>query len=329
MADRRRNRGEEHRRRWILAGLAAFLVLDVVLVAIALTRGDAATSPGVPPAASAPSVPEPLEGTPPPAPEPAPEPVEETPTISEPASRFISALDADSAWRTVAGECPASAAALELTEDGGATWEQFPITPGGDVSSIVRLQAANEAYIYMVGERTEDCSPIWVGSFTGGAEWKEFPAQLDDTWYVPATNRSVVHAPGGGERPAPCDTVVGLGITSMTEAAALCSTQTLFRTADGGVTWDLGLTMPGAVSLDNSDDGYVVALAGRPDCAGVQIRVVGVSASGADDAPPRGCLPVDSAQLAAGTTSVSYASGAVWVWAGETARVSADGGATW
>ena len=247
MADKRRRRGDTSRRLWILIGLGAFLVLDVVLVSMALTR------------------------------------------------------------------------------DGGATWEQFPIAPAVEVSSIQRLHAADDAYIYMVGQRPADCSLVWAGTFTGGADWGVFEAQLGDTWFVDATNRARVHAPGG-DQAAPCDAVVGLAITSATEAAALCSTQTVFRTADGAATWDAGLPMPGAVSLDNSDDGYIVATVGQPDCAGVQVRTIGVSASDADAIPALGCLALESAP---DETSVSYASGSVWVWADDTVRASTDGGVTW
>ena len=322
MAKALNSSAETARRNWIIAGVGVCLIATVTLVAFAMTRGStdeaSLTRSTLTPAAT-------LAPAPGPTVEPSAAPAAAS---AVPPTRLISALDADTAWRTVTGECPTSEAALERTDDRGATWEPFSIFPDTDARSVSVLQAADSDFIYIVGQRGSDCSPMWVGTFTGGDDWREFPTQLPDTWYVDDSDRSVIYAPGGASTVV-CESVASLAVTSSTEAAALCNDQTLFRTGDGGSTWDAALPVPGAVSLDNSDAGYVVALLAQPECAGIQIREVGLSAADDDSTAPLGCLQLEQSQIDAGTPAVSFADGALWLWAGDTVRTSLDAGVTW
>lgn len=322
MAKQLNSNGEIARRNWIIVGLGVFLVATITLVAFAVTR-DSADEASLTPSTAAPSSAITASPTPMPTADPNTAPAAST---TQPPTRLVSALDADTAWRSVTGDCGTSEAVLERTDDGGATWETFPIYPDTDARSVSVLRAVDSDFVYMVGERGTDCSPIWVGTFTAGNDWREFSEQLSDTWYVDDLDRSVVYAPGGASNTV-CESVASLAVTSDTEAAALCSDQTLILTDDGGATWGEPLPVAGAVAIDKSDSGYVVASLGQPDCAGIRVSNLDLSDSNA--AEPIGCLPLEESQLDLGTPAISFADGILWLWAGDSVRTSLDAGATW
>jgi hypothetical protein len=320
MADSHRRRGAGTRRAWLMAGLAALILVDIVLVAFALfpdvMQGVAQerSTPGKSSLATK-----------------ADEPVEAPAVIapvSAPPTRLITAVDDSSAWRTTTGECPASRAILERTVDGGATWRQYPLAPLVDVRSVTRIEASDSSYISVIGRRGPDCSAILAATYTGGRDWKEFPAQLADAWFVDPTNRATIHT-ARAERTAPCDTIVSVAIVGADETAVLCSTQMMFRSSDGGLTWDAGVLVPGAASLDDMDREIVVATTGQPGCAGVQMRSIGTASAGGASDTPLGCVVLDPARILPGETAVSFGADSLWLWAGDVVVRSLDRGVTW
>jgi photosystem II stability/assembly factor-like uncharacterized protein len=110
---------------------------------------------------------------------------------------------------------------------------------------------------------------------------------------------------------------------STTEAAVLCADQALFETRDGGAEWSTAITVPGAVALDASVDGYVVAVAAQGECDGTSV----VTLTGAVPSPPVGCYGTPAL---AGQTSLAFVeNGTLWLWAGDNFAQSTDGGETW
>ena len=326
MTDARRKRGQRARtrRRLAIVGLSLFVVVDLALVAFALTRepdglaADADTSAPSAPAASSttPSTTPTATATPAPAAEAAP------------LNRMISAVDGTTAWRAEAGACTPDAestpATLQLTDSTGAEWTTSAIPAAVGVVGVDRLQASEAATAFVVGPVGSTCEPTFAQTFTSGADFGEYPDRLDASWYVSRSDRSVVHAPFS-ENPAPCASVVDLAVVSDTQAAVLCSDRTVYRTTDAAASWDAGAPVEGAVAIAAASGTFYVASTGAAGCDGTQIAT---TSSSADDVmTPVGCSPATTDEP--GSVAVSAASGSVWLWAGDDVAVSIDGGVTW
>jgi hypothetical protein len=325
MPDARRKRGQRAttRRRLAIIGIAAFLLVDLGLVAVAVTREPSglAADAETPAATSTPST-------------PTPEPVETpvaTPTAAPdavPTSRLLSAVDGDTAWRSEAGTCTPGSdptpTTLEATTTGGDSWTPSTVTTPGLVAGVDRLQATDASTAFVVGPAGTSCETAFAQTFSAGAAFRDYPDRLAGAWHVARSDRAVVHSPIG-DQVAPCPVVVDLAVVSDTQAAVLCADHTLYRTDDGAASWDGGTTVDGAVAVSAEVGTVYVASADAPDCAGTQIS----SSPATDDAPvtPVGCASATSDQP--GTVALSATAGAVWLWAGETVLVSRDGGSTW
>jgi len=326
MPDARRKRGQRAmtRRRLAIAGIAAFVLVDLGLVALAVTRepsglaseaGDATlpTASVAPPEASESAT-------------PTPSPTVEAAAV--PVTRHLSAVDGQTAWRADTGACtPGSAATpltLEVSTTGGSSWVASTVTTPGAVAGVDRLQASDASTAFVVGPAGEDCSTAFTQTFSAGAAFRDYPDRLPSAWYVARSNQAVVHSPSG-DRTAPCPVVVDLAVVSDSQAAVLCADRTLYRTADAAASWDAGTVVPGAVALTVDAGTFVVASVGVDGCEGTQVAS---TASAADAVvTPTGCSPVTSAEP--GQVAVSAAAGSVWLWAGDDLAVSSDAGVTW
>ncbi|MBF4578663.1 hypothetical protein [Frigoribacterium sp. VKM Ac-2530] len=320
MPDVRRKRGQRAttRRRLAVAGIGAFVLVDLALVAVALTAEPAGLAADRAPVALPSSLPS----------EPAAEP---TPTVTTPApavapTRALSAVDAETAWRSQAGSCAPGGTAddlvLESTTSGGGTWSATSVSSEAALAGVDRLQATAADTVFVVGPAGAGCTPSFAQTFTGGAEFRDYPDRLAAAWFVSRTSTSTVHSPAG-DRPAPC-AVIDLAVAGDARAAVLCGDGTVHRTVDSASTWDAGTAVQGAVALTSGAGGYLVAASGAAGCDGVAISSVVDSATAV---APLGCAPatVD----APGAVAVSAAAGSLWLWAGDAVLVSADGGRTW
>ncbi|TDW30576.1 hypothetical protein [Cryobacterium psychrophilum] len=307
------------RRVWVYAAVSAFILFDVALIAFALgtTKADADVAPGVVPTPSSS-----VTSTPSASPVPEAAAVAASTIVAVPATRLLSAVDGTTAWRATTGTCPAAVASPEVTTDSGATWTTTDATGPTDVTSVQALSAQSGSVVEIVGLDIADCAPEFVKTFVGGDNFRAYPGQLDDQWYVDPANRAEVHAPSGAS-PAPCDAVLALAPRGPAAAAALCDGDQLFVTTDGAATWSPPVSLPGTVNLASTETGYVAAVAGAAGCSGVQIQALSPELA----ATVSGCLAV--AGDLAGNVALSSAGGTLWVWAGDTVARSADAGATW
>jgi hypothetical protein len=296
-------RDSSRRRGWVYLaiGALALVVLALVVFALSSTRAGATAEAPRPIPTLAGSV----SSEPTAAPTPtAPATPAATHVVSVPPTRILAAVDGTTAWRALTGNCPATPASPELTADSGAT---------GKIVSLVGLAAA-------------DCAPQFVKTFVGGDNFKSYPDKLDGSWYVNPADRAAVHSPAG-DAPAPCPSVIALAPRNENSAAVLCANQTVFTTTDGAQTWSPAKAIPGAVNLNATQMGYVIAAVGLPECAGVQLISLSNEAS---TVTPTGCLLVDApVQTMPGNVAVSEASGTVWLWVGDQLKRSSDRGATW
>ncbi|MBG6060165.1 hypothetical protein RCH16_003640 [Cryobacterium sp. MP_M5] len=320
----RKNRNNVARRRWLIGGLAVFVLFDVGLVAFALTATKPAAGAGTvaEPSVVEPSAVDPVESTP-----AAAEPVETKPgeaasTVTP--TRIMAALNTSTAWRASTGACPATKAAPELTTDSGATWDSFDASAATDASSILAINVADKNETSLVTLDVADCAPQLVSTFVAGDAWKAYPDRVAATWFVDPAMTAVVHSPAG-DQPAPCTAVAALAATDDTSAAVLCTDGSLITTGDSGATWSAPAAVVGAANLTATSLGYDVAVVNPSGCAGVS--VVKLSTVGTLDATPRACLP---ATVNPGETAISAsADGTLWLWAGDAFGQSTDGGASW
>lgn len=310
--DKRRKRGARSKRIWILVGLAAFVVLDVGLVGLALSqgRGDAGDDPDRAPDASATQT-SPSE-------EPSATP---TPTTLAPPTSYLSAVDSTTAYRTAAGSCAAaSPAVLEKTSDAGANWTSSVIPTG--LSSIVRLQAIDESYAFAVGLEASTCAPGLTATYTSGLGFQTYPDRLASAWYLDPATPAVVHSPGG-DVAAPCATPHSLAVSSDLGSLVLCNDATVFETQDGGDSWSARADASGGLSVTAaSDGGYRVARL-DPACAGMSVATL--TAAGTTTAS--GCNP--SVAQTATDVVISEGDDALWMQSAGRVFISEDGGLSW
>ena len=315
----RKNRNHPARRRWLIGGLAVFLLFDAGLVFFALTATKPASSAGtvIEPVETDPSAAEPAEIEP-----PVVEPVETTPTVTP--TRLLTALDASTAWRASSGACPSTSADPELTTDSGTTWESFDASIETDASSILAMTVVDDTEVSLVTLDLADCAPQLVSTFVAGNQWKAYPERAAAAWYVDPSTPDTVHSPSG-DAVAPCATVTTFAATDDSSAAVLCTDATVFTTQDAGETWSAPTSVPGAAALAASTDGYQVAVSNPISCVGASL--VKVSEDGVLDATSGACL---TGTVNSGETAVSVAEdGTIWLWAGDAFARSTDGGASW
>lgn len=305
------------RRVWVYAAVAAFIIFDLILIGVALntTKTDSNVVPGTVPTV---------------APEPSPDPVGSAVTTAPVANtvvavvpaRMISAVDGATAWRAVSGQCPAASASPEVSTDSGATWTSTNATGPSDVTAVQSISAKSGSIVQLVGLDQADCAPLFVKTFVGGANFRSYPDQLDGQWFVNPADRAVVHSPQG-DQAAPCTSVLALAPRSGSEAVVLCAANELYVTTDAAASWSPAVTLLGAVNVAASDAGYVAAVAGSADCAGVQVVTLTPELA----ANVTGCLPVEGDL--AGNVALSATGDTLWLWAGDTIARSTTAGAAW
>jgi hypothetical protein len=302
-----------------IVALAAFVVVDLILVAAALnSTNPPGTSLESTPRPAATSLPTPEEGA-----EPTPTPA--APVVAVRPTRLVAALDSETAWRATTGACPDAQAAPELTTDGGVSWKATSVTAATEVVALQRIIIDNDSDATMIGQDAETCGAALARTFVGGDDYAAYPEQLRSAWFVQPTNHAALHSPAG-DFAAPCTDVIAIAVRDTDRAAVLCSDQSVWTTIDSGATWPSTVGIPGAMQITGAEGGYRVALVGASDCAGVQLISFSddVSASGSV------CFPVaaDPAALV-GNIAVSEAENVVWLWVGEQLVRSLDGGLTW
>ena len=318
----RENRNNPARRRWLVGGLAVFLLFDVGLVFFALTATKPDSSVGT--VAEAPAVVEPVETNPAEVEPPVVEPVETAATATVAPTRLLAALDSSTAWRASTSACPAASADPELTTDSGATWESFDASTETDASSILAIIVTDDTEMSLVTLDMAACAPQLVSTFVAGDEWRAYPERAAVVWYVDPATPDTVHSPTG-DAAAPCPTVATIAVTGDSSAAVLCTDASVFTTTDAGATWSAPVSVPGAAALAATTGGYEIAVANSAGCVGVSL--VTVSTEGVLDGTTRSCL---AATVNPGETAVAVSQdGTLWLWAGDAFARSTDGGASW
>lgn len=296
-------------RRITTAGLVVFLLVDIVLVYLALRPPAVSTAT---PAPSTVSTGTPAQGSatsPTPTGSPTTRETESENVEPRPASVLLAGLDADVAWRASVGSCRTGGATLELTIDGGATWDE--VDP--PVDNIARIQPLGPGRGFLIGG-VDGCSQVEFTTEDGGEGWAG-PRDLAGAWARKLDAPDEVTTPQE-PRSGPCgdQAVLDLSRTSADQAEALCLDGSVRETEDGGVSWRDSGEATGALALANRIEGGVlstyVARAGIEGCAGVQIAKV------VRGQEPTDVACVEVAEIAPGTVALSATSGAGWLVVG-------------
>lgn len=309
-----------------MALLAALVVLDVIVVAVALDRtssapagavsvvpatptGDSAAPPVEPTA-------EPTTTTSSPVPEPVPPSAAESAPVAQPPAgvpleRWIDAVSATEVWRAATAACP-TRSVIERSVDGGQTW-----TALNSPAAVSRLNAQDPEEAFVVGTAGDECE-VSFWSTQDAQRWSRQPGNLAAAWYL---RDDGVHAPSGN-RSVPCPGgAIDLSARTDVAAAVLCPGGSVHVTDDGARDWAAAGSQAGALALARSGNELLVAAAGVRGCEGVAV----VEAAEAPDV--RGCAPAPGATP--GQVAVSALGNRVWLWVGDEVLVSRDGGRSW
>jgi hypothetical protein len=323
MARSREPRDLSRRHVLIYLGIVLFLAADVGLVALALSSTQAANTTSkigpIPTFEATAPTPKPT-ATPVPTSKPTATP--EPPAV--PPTRLIAALDATTAWRATTGACPATEASPELSIDSGASWKAKDATGPAKVVALQRITVGSAATATMVGLSQSGCAPQLVKTFVAGRNFASYPKELASAWYVDPSTRGSVHSPAGDKK-APCPAVVAIAPSGAKTAAVLCADHSVHSTADSAVTWSAAVSVPGAGNITATAKGLVVSAGADTRCVGVRLVSLALDPLAVTGTA---CLPLAAAPPA-GEVAVTEAADTLWVWAGDSLRRSADGGATW
>jgi len=290
--------------RWLpTAGVGALVLLNVVLVALLVTRPTAPV--GDAPDRSARVTPGVEATTPPTTQEPdGPAEVERLAR----SGRLLVNVDGTTAWRATTGSCD-EAGTVEHSVDGGLTWQELPV----DLAPVSRLRALGPESLSVIGGGA-GCSPTYLSSSTAGASWTANDQYLDGSWYLAPGDTDLMGAPAGTVE-TPCE-AVQLAALDTAHAAVLCADASLALTADGGATWTRHTSDVRARAVGLTDGGYVVG--GAWEACADTLAVTLVRPDGSAEEEPT-CSGV--AARSAEDLAVSAAGGRVWVWTGEEVTV--------
>jgi len=300
---------------WWFAFLGVLVLVDVGLIAAAVssTQPRAQAEAGPIPTFSQ----EPDESVATPSPSETPTPAASSPAVqSDDAPQvFLSAVSATEAWRATSGNCSGTPARVERTTDGGATWDV--VTMPFELRTVVALNAGSER-TSVYGGVGDSCALQYWSSFTGGEFWKEYPSDSTGVAYV---DQAAVWL-SDGSVPAPCESPTRV-LSQGSNAVVVCPGILEARTGTGD--W-LAIDVPGLQDVAASEAGYVLAVGGDDGCDGIAVRSVTTPVT-ADSAPnPVGCAA--SAPAVEGV-ALSRSGETLWLHAGGKSFVSVDEGRTW
>lgn len=302
---------------WGTLGLIAFLFCDVILVAAALAH---VRDDGTAPASSTVTQPESPGTSGSSSAEPSvtsPSPDATTSSPSAAARLAIVAVDATHAWRFATGSCADGGATLEVTADGGASWETR-VAPFG-ATSRVRVRPDGSAFA-VGGAPDKGCDPQIRQSPDQAKTWG-VASRVTDAWYRDLRKPTRIGTASGSSA-TPCGKVDVLELAVPEgETVVLCGDGRVTQSTDGA-TWKVVGVVKGGLTLASSGQGVMVVRAGGSTCDGLAL----VEASATDQLV--GCLQgVDEAT--AGEVSLSVAGDTWWLRVGARTWRSSGGPADW
>ncbi|PYY31833.1 hypothetical protein [Curtobacterium sp. MCBD17_030] len=288
---------------WVAIVIVVLVVIDIALVTLALGRTAPNSGDPAGPIPTFSSSPRSSTSSP-------------TPTADAAgARRSLSAVDGQEAWRATDGTCGGPAPTLEHTLDAGATWK--PVTLGTDVSSLMAIRASSANLTVLAGVG-DDCTTTVRTSTDDGVTWT---AGSPGAAGAGVSTAGIVFATGVVEPPCsePIEAYQG-----KSTSVVICDGQLEWR---GGAGEWVDVPLSGVRSVADAGMTYTLARINTELCDGVQIESLpAVDVTPETSTTPIGC---DADVATSEPLSLDRVDDHVWLWAGDTVSVSADGGATW
>jgi len=302
----------------MLIALALFVVADVFLVWAAMSAARTPPPPTSTDRVAMPSAP----ATPAPA---TAEPAVPAEAPAAPADfdvarpvALLAAYDSLTAYRAITGECPVAPPEIEVTTDGGVSWDVVGVT---DASAVEAITPEGANTLSVIARDGGDCEPGVYRSFVQGAGWAEAD-ELGDRWRL---DEGAVVAPGEGSVENPCASPVQVAGVSPVRAAVLCADAVVQVTDDAGATWTPAGPISGIAAIAARPDAVLVALERQNGCDGLQVATLDASLTLGEAGACITTQPTDGHTAVA----VSNDGAMVWLWSGGVVARSVDGGQSW
>ena len=295
------------KKKWVPIALAAFVVLDIILVFFAFRHTSAPASAGTPETTSSQRT-EPGGGT-------SSEGATTGQTTTQAAQTqtvSLVSMAGSTVMRAESGVCSAEPnPVLAISTDGGASFTNAAI-PQHQILRVIARSPANLQYI----GANESCEASLYQSVDGGQTWSEGPA--DASWYLaPGEPSQNVVAPSG-QVEAGC-LARSISVLSPVSAFVACADGGVRGTVDGGATWSQMGEPAGIVSVSFLNPSSAYALAVAASCP-AEIRR---TTDGGATWNPIGCIPGGE------PSSIDAVGQQVIAVVGGNVHLSSDGGVTW
>ncbi|WP_270886849.1 hypothetical protein [Pedococcus sp. 5OH_020] len=230
----------------------------------------------------------------------------------------LTVVDADTALRWSTGSCKGGAQ-LSLSRNGGRTWAKRP----APYDAIVRVRVRPDSSAFLVGaDSSGGCVPSIRQADSYDGDFGD-SQPVGDVWYRDPRTSTDVGLPGGDSgRPCGKDDVIDLAVVD-SGAGALCHDGRVM-VSRSGASWKASATVPGALSLALDSTGRsLLALPAAGSCTGLAV----VDAAKPDSA--LGCVLVEPAKVKPGTVALAVVKDAGWLLIGDSTYHSGAGLADW
>lgn len=232
-------------------------------------------------------------------------------------ARLLAVQTAELAYRAVTGPCPEAGAAVEVTWDGGATWEPSDLGALHSLAGMQNLRVFDDGEVYALGFNPDDCSEVTAASsWSQGSEWQPTEAK---SWWFPPQAATTLRGPAGQSVEPGCS--AARVAASGDALAVLCTNGSLAASADAGATWAMSAPKLGSQETALVGGRIVLLSADTEACDGLQFQTMGLDLALEEDV----CVPGLSGPFAFSAQSEDV----MWVWAGEQMLKSTNGGQTW
>ncbi|CAN5219680.1 hypothetical protein BH09ACT10_BH09ACT10_22640 [soil metagenome] len=283
-------------KRWALAALVVFVVVDVILIASVLRRQSdsvvAATGEDLSPTSTATSAPATPDAT-------------ATPEVvaAEPeALVFLAVARDNTVVRATRGACGSGEPAkFDFSSNTGKSFATRTIP----VTQVLALRADSGGAISLVGTDAT-CTPVGYTSPDGGQSWQQ--ALTPAGWYFGPEGIKSVVSPTLTSKPG-CD-VLNMSAINDLLARVTCTSGTVMGSGDGGKKWTLVGTLTDVRAAVFPAPGNGMALAKFQGCAAQTFT----TRNGGRDWTAAGCITGEKAEAIAfnGTTLIAQVSGEIY-----------------
>lgn len=303
----RESRRSVSRKAWVVVGLAVFVAVDILLIALALGWGrEAAQSAELQASSQTAGQTEDDSEDTVDEPQPSPEPEE-----TRPVPRLLSVVSDTVAWRSEGGICN-ERGEIELTVDGGETWgSAYPAAE--ELGRPLWLSGADYTAVQAALASGQECLPDGLRTYDSGATWTQEDQVITNSVFVDPIDSSAIRWGGEGIE-GPCGAITQVAVTGGT-ASAVCQDGALWNLGSQSGSWEQ-IGVSGATAVTGSNGRWIAAVESA-ECDG--LGLVGLNGASVQ---ALACLPAELV----GAVTVNFTGDNLWLWVDDHVLVSTDGG---